>query len=224
MPQKLTITGFHEVIEPITELETKFGGQPVWLENPMYPVNPVTQEPIPFLCQIKLEPKIFGQIEAKMAYIFFDTGESIDWDNWAVVFQPGEYEILDGNGNKLEHNHLTGNQLPEQIRKEFKVKLSFDSDKDFVVEDQRLEWSFEEFQDFQQQFFGQKIGGTPALYVDWMAPNSDLTDWNLLLQIDANSDAGFPLEIDGLSDNGLLWFYISKNGRQIYHSVGESEY
>ena len=38
MPKKYTIT-YHEVQMPITDLVTKFGGQPVWWDQPCWPLS-----------------------------------------------------------------------------------------------------------------------------------------------------------------------------------------
>ena len=81
---------------PITELVTKFGGQPVWLEDPTWPLAPATGEPTEFVAQVQLDPEVFGNQQETMAYLFVadavwsedtwdpDSGES------AVVIQPGD--------------------------------------------------------------------------------------------------------------------------------------
>src|SRR5439155_783936 len=37
---------------PITARVTKFGGQPVWLEEPAWPLTPATGEPMEFVAQV----------------------------------------------------------------------------------------------------------------------------------------------------------------------------
>jgi predicted DNA-binding WGR domain protein len=111
---KLQIVGFTEVTEPITEVITKFGGQPVWLEEPRWPLCPGNGKQIPFLGQIKLEPEIFGDIEAKMAYVFLGsddpTGEDNSWPtdhgDSAVVLQPGNLVfagLYGGNPSSVDY-------------------------------------------------------------------------------------------------------------------------
>jgi hypothetical protein len=90
---------FVEVSRPIRELVTKFGGQPVWVERPQWPLSRSTNQPMQFICQIKLEPEIFGEIAAKMAYLFM-TSDDLSNETWqhdggenAVILQPGQTTV-----------------------------------------------------------------------------------------------------------------------------------
>ena len=74
MPRKYTIT-YREVTAPITEPVTKFGGQPVWLDEPRWPLSRMYGTPMQFICQIALDPAIFGELPTRMAYLFLT-----DWD------------------------------------------------------------------------------------------------------------------------------------------------
>ena len=44
------IEAFVPATAPITAPVTKFGGQPVWLSAPQWPVNDAWDEPMRFLC------------------------------------------------------------------------------------------------------------------------------------------------------------------------------
>jgi len=44
-----------EILEPIT----KFGGQPVWIAQPRWPLDPETNEQMMFLGQISLNQELF---------------------------------------------------------------------------------------------------------------------------------------------------------------------
>ena len=55
---------------PISKPITKFGGQPVWINQAQWPISKKTGKPMMFIGQIKLEPWLFGRIEGRMAYIF----------------------------------------------------------------------------------------------------------------------------------------------------------
>jgi hypothetical protein len=46
---------------------TKFGGQPVWLEAPQWPIGRANGKPMEFIGQVALDPQIFGNIPGKMA-------------------------------------------------------------------------------------------------------------------------------------------------------------
>ena len=54
---------FVEESSPVRGLVTKFGGQPVWLEAPQWPVSRTTGEPMRFIGQVALGPDIFGPID-----------------------------------------------------------------------------------------------------------------------------------------------------------------
>jgi hypothetical protein len=90
----------HPVNTPITEPVTKFGGQPVWLEAPQWPIGRANDKPMEFIGQVALDPQIFGDIPGKMAYIFMsgweDEEAEKDPESWdpdsgdnAVIIQPG---------------------------------------------------------------------------------------------------------------------------------------
>ncbi len=105
---------FVEVSAPITEAVTKFGGQPVWLTYPQWPISRSTGRPMQFIGQIALYPDLFsmdaGQlslfpdevvsVHGHMAYLFItdvatngeDAGATWEPDGGenAVIVQPGD--------------------------------------------------------------------------------------------------------------------------------------
>src|SRR5437762_5669988 len=99
MKKKLSIT-LNRSLSPITEPVTKFGGQPVWLTEPQWPISKQAEEPMMFIAQVVLEPAIFGDIQGQMAYLFM-TGDDYDVDGTfdpddgenAVILQPGISDI-----------------------------------------------------------------------------------------------------------------------------------
>lgn len=95
MPKKYTIT-YQPVQSPITEPITKSGGQPVWLEEPCWPLSREYGTPMHFICQIVLTADLFGDIEPRMAYLFLTDDEDATAETWdldggenAVILQPG---------------------------------------------------------------------------------------------------------------------------------------
>ncbi|PKT70951.1 hypothetical protein CW362_21740 [Streptomyces populi] len=56
---------FRAVTEPVTEPVTKFGGRPVWLEEPTWPLDPSTGEPLVFIGQFRVPGE-----ELRLAYLF----------------------------------------------------------------------------------------------------------------------------------------------------------
>jgi hypothetical protein len=93
MPRKYTIA-YREVTAPITAPVTKFGGQPVWLEAPQWPLSRLCATPMEFIAQIALPPDLFPAVRARLAYLFMSGNEADDtWDpnsgENAVILQPG---------------------------------------------------------------------------------------------------------------------------------------
>ena len=97
MPKKQMIE-FVEAKHPITEPVTKFGGQPVWIDEPQWPISKELGKPMQFICQIKIDPALFGECPAQMAYLFMtDDSDAVGmYDTWdpdggenAVILQPG---------------------------------------------------------------------------------------------------------------------------------------
>ncbi|WP_128979448.1 hypothetical protein [Streptomyces roseicoloratus] len=75
---------------PVTDPVSKFGGQPVWLDGPAWPVHPRTGEPLVFIGQFRVPGN-----EVRLAYLFLheegmDMGGNAAEDGEAVVLvQPG---------------------------------------------------------------------------------------------------------------------------------------
>jgi uncharacterized protein (TIGR02996 family) len=99
---KLTIQKYRRVKKPVTEPVTKFGGQPVWVAGPAWPIAS-RGEPMQFVCQVRV-PDFFGApLAGKMVYVFALHPEFADWEEFcgtisplypeegdnAVVIQPG---------------------------------------------------------------------------------------------------------------------------------------
>src|SRR5215217_5247181 len=61
---------FREVDQPITESVTKFGGQPVWLSEPQWPISRETGRQMTFFCQVRLGDVPGLERTAGMAYVF----------------------------------------------------------------------------------------------------------------------------------------------------------
>src|SRR5262245_59266815 len=97
MPRKATIA-YREVMSPITDPVTKFGGQPVWMQDPCWPLSRAYGTPMQFVCQVALALDLFGGLESSMAYLFvtddFEHGyraDIVDQEGRenAVLLQPG---------------------------------------------------------------------------------------------------------------------------------------
>ncbi|MGY4393992.1 hypothetical protein [Streptomyces sp. TE12347] len=81
---------FRAAREPVTEPVSKFGGQPVWLDGPAWPVHPRSGEPLVFIGQFRVPGD-----EVRLAYLFLheegmDMAGTAPEDGEAVVLvQPG---------------------------------------------------------------------------------------------------------------------------------------
>jgi uncharacterized protein YwqG len=219
MVKKHAIT-FHNASEPITELVTKFGGQPVWLTVAQWPLSRTTANPMKFVAQIALDPVIFGDIPGKMAYLFITDEDEFVEDTWlpdggenAVIVQPGIYL---GSTKPL----LTGPSLYRLIDSpgakyrvpvacEFAVELHAGADSDFV-DDSVLwgEWTETERDAYHAQLEADrnKIGGTPLFLQHSEFPGEGT--WQLIVQLDS---ASVPFEIN-FGDMGWGYAFLSADG------------
>jgi uncharacterized protein DUF1963 len=75
MVPTLRIEAFVPAGVPVTAPVTKFGGQPVWLSEPQWPVNDAWGEPMRFVCQIELGPVLGDSGRGKLAYVFVTHAE-----------------------------------------------------------------------------------------------------------------------------------------------------
>jgi len=64
---KLSIVEWKRAEKPVKKPVTKFGGQPVWIDRPQWPLSREKSWPMRFIGQIALKPELFGRMRAKMA-------------------------------------------------------------------------------------------------------------------------------------------------------------
>ena len=209
---------FHEVQQPITQPATKFGGQPVWLTAPEWPLSRSTAEPMRFICQIALDSHIFGKIPGQMAYLFISDGKEFVDNTFdpeggenAVIIQPGTSEIptqplLTGPTLYKMVKHPSENILvPESC--EFAIKISPGEDSDVLIEDEAMLEDSESWEEFTMRLSEIKIGGTPAFLQGPEFPEGD--NWQLLLQLDSSS---VPFSIN-FGDAGIGYAFLAEDGR-----------
>ena len=123
--------------QPTTDLVSKFGGQPVWLEVPQWPISPATGAQMQFIGQIAIDRSIFPDASGQMAYIFMTEAEGVatfsaDSGENAVIIQPGVAGVpvcTKSHGPTVsELAILDGLPLSGSREVEFTVQLSFDYD------------------------------------------------------------------------------------------------
>lgn len=208
---------FVKARKAIREPVTKFGGQPVWIEEPQWPLSAETGEQMRFICQIAIDPDLFGSISPKMAYIFMTAGDDYVDGTWepdsgenAVILQPvytslpvkplAEGPTLHQMVKKMFKKRL----VPQPC--EFAVKTTCSEDPESVPEDERAEWSQGKWEEYASILDGNKIGGTPIFMQgdEFPGPGS----WRLLLQLDSTR---VPFSIN-FGDAGIGYAFISEDG------------
>ena len=214
---------FVEADAPITEPVTKFGGQPVWVEEPEWPLSRLTGTQMQFICQISVAPELFGGQPGRMAYLFITGDDDLARASWwqrsralfagegtwepegeenTVIIQPGSYEgrtSAIGEGPTLSDLTRTGPC-------EYAVALEIGEDPDFVGESEQSDWDEEEIDAYWEAVMGNKIGGTPGFIQSDGFPEGG--PWRLLVQIDS---AEVPFYVN-FGDAGIGYAYISEDG------------
>jgi uncharacterized protein YwqG len=209
---------FVEAKAPVREFVTKFGGQPVWVGESQWPLSRSTGKPMRFICQVALDPALFGTLEARMAYLFMtDDEEHVDgtWEpdygENAVILQPGGATAPTApveNGPTLYRmvKRLFQKRLvPEAC--EFGVRITEAEDLEFVSDEIRGAWSDEEGERYLEALLGNKIGGSPLFIQSDQFPGEGR--WTLLLQLDASE---VPFSIN-FGDAGVGYVFLSEDGK-----------
>jgi uncharacterized protein YwqG len=203
---------------PIPGLATKFGGQPMWVTEPQWPLSPTTGNPMRFICQIVLDQEIFSGALGKMAYLFMtDEDEEYVDGTWepdggenAVIIQPGECKVpvasLAHGPTLYEMIEVPGKELLLPQPREYAVKLTRSQDPEFRPSgSEQAPWS-EDLERYTSALSGNKIGGSPLFlqYDEFPGPG----EWRLLLQLDSTK---VPFSIN-FGDAGIGYAFIDASG------------
>lgn len=214
MSRKYTVT-FVKSSTPVSGFVTKFGGQPTWVTEPQWPISRSTGEPMRFICQVTLDPVIFGDIPGGMAYVFMTGGETLventydpDGGENAVVIQPGSFE---GPTQPLREGPTIQTWVEEDDSRylapiEYAVQLQLDEDPDVLDEDIAREHGDAGWEAFTEHWSDVKIGGTPAWLQNPAYPPGG--PWRLLLQLD---NCHLPLDI-AFGEYGIAYAFLDAEG------------
>lgn len=217
-----------EILEPIT----KFGGQPVWIAEPLWPLDPETGEQMLFLGQIALNKELFPDSDGIMVYIFFGEGsEPLYNEAFAIVIQTSEN--VHTSGDEIEFiSEVTGSTVyqldedSEPVYREYRVVLEPIENEDSIPLRERYTMNDLDYDSGYQftrpELAGNKIGGQP-LYIEGLDTppeefNSD--NWLLLLQLAPtegyynNLQPNFYPFYMELGEFGILTVFISKDYKQ----------
>ena len=192
--------------QPTTDLVSKFGGQPVWLEVPQWPTSPATGAQMQFIGQIAIDRSIFPDASGQMAYIFMTEAEGVatfsaDSGENAVIIQPGVAGVpvcTKSHGPTVSELAILDDlPLSGSREVEFTVQLSFGFDGSIIASDTPGLISQE----------GSKLGGFPYCLPDAARTAAMQDGSRLLLQLDS-MDAPFILSFDG----GIGYVFLSSDG------------
>jgi len=201
------------VDEPIVESISKFGGQPVWISDPTWPLS-VDGAPATFLAQFKI-PGRDG-----LAYVFLDDAyiqtadEEIHWG--VVIVQPGPVPIsfvatpsgptfwTDSTQTPGPERYLS-RRIPRQVESRVVLERGLDFD-DWTILLDDMEPHGDDDRDWN------KVGGNPR----WLQGDEmpDEPGWRFLFQFTA-AKVGHELA-DGAEVYGLI--HDDGRGRLIVHS------
>lgn len=202
--------------QPCGEFITKFGGQPVWLQQPAWPISQSTGEPMRFICQIALYPEIFGNVIGRMAYVFMTDLEKQVVPAWdpdsgenAIVIQPGapcRWETREDHlGPTIyEYVEVPGDDELHARSCEYLVDVFRRTDPEFVNETVRNAMDEPSFARYSKDVEGNKIGGTPGFLQEDALPGPG----HLLLQLDSRK---VPFYLN-FGDSGVGYAFISPDG------------
>lgn len=215
MPKRYSIE-FFEASKPISELATKFGGQPNWVGNPEWPLSKATNEPMRFIGQIALDAELIGSAIAKMAYLFMTDDPNVDgtWEPFggenALIIQPGQHgaktEPLTKGPTlfRMEKRFFGAAYLPKNL--EYGVRLIPGEDPEWLNEEARFQLSEERLAAYSESLVGNKLGGTPGFLQGDEFPDGG--SWRLILQLDS---ARTPFWVN-FGDAGVGFAFISEDG------------
>ena len=206
---------FHESKSPITVPVTKFGGQPIWLEESQWPISKRHNLPMTFICQIALDEEVFPGCKDKMAYIFSTNDDSETWEpdggENAVIIQPGgapQVQVKNITSGPFLQNYeeIAGSYEPVDV--ELSVILVPSKDPDYISKAKQESMTETEFARYVKALEGNKIGGTPH-FLQWDEfPEDDANNWKLLMQLDS---CGVPFYVN-FGDAGISYAFINKEG------------
>ncbi len=216
MVKKYTIK-FREVTDPIIEYVTKFGGQPVWLTEPQWPLSRSTGEPMRFICQIALDTELFGPLAGRMVYLFMTEGEEYanqrtwepDGGENALIMQPGSYTLPTQpllTGPTIQKWVDAPSEQGRYVDCEYAVELVPGEDPD-IIEDivvRAQEPGYDE--SLPDPLDEDKIGGTPAFLQGPEYPEGG--PWKLVLQLNEPYES-FSVNF---GDAGIGYAFISEDG------------
>jgi hypothetical protein len=177
---------FVEADEPIREPITKFGGQPVWLDEPLWPLSACTGRPMRFLGQIRLPGE-----QLRLGYLFLTEEFADDEDFVDGTSDPhgGENAFFAQPGQPADFYQVASITSGPTFGPDHHVELS-PHEPVPGPEDLR-----------------SRLWGAP----DWLQKEETPAEpgtWRFVLQLDTDEDLPFPLDF---GDAGIGYAFIEEN-------------
>ena len=226
MPDRWNIR-FGRVGQAVAPYSSRFGGQPDWLTQPMWPIGRTLGEPMRFLAQIELpEPLRLGG--HRVAYLFladhqpqrgnapFDEESG---DN-AVILQGGDHFHANVETRLLERGPtlrlgreprfgLRVEEAPESPEVQVPVYLDHATEPAPLSQVEQRELWIEDraaYDAYSSAMSGSKVGGSPHWIQGDDTPRGG--PWKLLAQVDAEHIPCWAPFMD------VLYAFMSADGRQ----------
>jgi hypothetical protein len=182
---------FVEADEPIREPVTKFGGQPVWLSEPTWPLSATLGRPMRFLGQIRLPGE-----EVRLGYLFvteeFADDDSDDFVEHTWDSRGGENAFFAQPGEPAEFYQVAS----------IRSGPTFGPDHFVEVAPHTAKTGTEEGSDL-----GSRLWGAPSWLQDEESPDEPGT-WRFVLQLDTTDD--LPFDVD-FGDDGIGYAFVEES-------------
>jgi uncharacterized protein YwqG len=127
-----------------------------------------------------------------------------------VIVQPGGTNdaetVAESEGPSL-YAFVDGRGWEGAVPCQYSVNLEPGENPEYVGEDERVEWSEEEFDAYERPLDGNKVAGTPGFIQADEFPEAG--PWRLQLQLDSMT---VPFHVN-FGDAGIGYAYISEDGR-----------
>jgi len=203
---------FKQVKKPITNPVTKFGGQPVWLDEAQWPISRKLGEPMGFICQIRISEDLHPKYAGKMVYVFITEDEEIesnkpDTGENAIIIQPGgridvDVKPIDQGPMLLKFDYATG----EYQDVEYGITEVDDHDPEFISNIHSRYGEIKDADSYIEKVMGTKIGGVPG-FVQFDEYPSKTEKWIFVAQIDS-TDSHFSIE---MGDAGCAFIFVNED-------------
>lgn len=173
---------FVETISPISTAVTKFGGQPVCLNDTQWPISKTTGKPMGFICQIELDHDLFPNAIGKMAYIFMTTDDEYVDETWE--YEAGENAVIIQHGITPHYIKTVNCQNGPTLEQEYSISCQYGEDPEYIKQDELYKLEEEIYDKYVASVQSRnKIGGVPSFLQ--MEEFPDNGEWKLLLQLDS---------------------------------------